>query len=262
VGVGDDQLHATQAPTGQLAEEPGPDRLGLGGADLQAQHLAAPVGAHADGDDDRDRDGEGPARHRSEGYPERRRAGPRGWWRRSRGRASHPPGADPGTPSPCHRSPRRAGTPELLEMPDIPMALTRSSTGRVEMPWMRACLGSRRSAPSRPCAGARGRPGSSCPSAAGECAARRSRPASPSPGRDSRCAAHGGLGPPRHGRHRRGRRPPAPSAAQPQSRSSRARDRRQGSSRRSPAGSPSRRSSRVSPVWGGRRNQTLPTFLR
>jgi hypothetical protein len=76
VRVGDDQLHAAQAAAGELAEGLRPDRLGLGCADLQAQSLAPPVRADADGDDDSDRDGEGPARHGSEGGPERRRAGP------------------------------------------------------------------------------------------------------------------------------------------------------------------------------------------
>jgi len=56
VRVADHQLHAAQAAPGQLAEKPGPDRRGPGGADLQAQDLAPPLSVHADGDDDRDRD--------------------------------------------------------------------------------------------------------------------------------------------------------------------------------------------------------------
>ena len=54
MGIGDDELDATQAATGQLAQELRPDRLGLGGADLHAQNLAAAVGVDADGNDDGD----------------------------------------------------------------------------------------------------------------------------------------------------------------------------------------------------------------
>ena len=44
MGVGDDQLDAAQAAARQLAQELRPDRLGLRGADLHAQHLAPAVG--------------------------------------------------------------------------------------------------------------------------------------------------------------------------------------------------------------------------
>lgn len=37
MGVGDHQLHTTQAPPGQLAQEGRPDRFGFGGTHLHAQ---------------------------------------------------------------------------------------------------------------------------------------------------------------------------------------------------------------------------------
>ncbi len=43
VRIGDDELDAAQSAPGQLAQELGPDRLGLRGADLHAQHLAPAV---------------------------------------------------------------------------------------------------------------------------------------------------------------------------------------------------------------------------
>lgn len=55
MGIGDDELDAAQAATGQLAQELRPDRLGLRGADLHAQHLAPAVRIDADSDDDGDR---------------------------------------------------------------------------------------------------------------------------------------------------------------------------------------------------------------
>jgi hypothetical protein len=50
VGVGDDQLHPAQAAPGEPPQEPGPEGLRLGGADLHAQDLTAAfrVGAHRD----------------------------------------------------------------------------------------------------------------------------------------------------------------------------------------------------------------------
>jgi hypothetical protein len=45
--VGDDELDAAQAPTGELAQEGGPERLGLGGADIHTEHLAPPIGVDA-----------------------------------------------------------------------------------------------------------------------------------------------------------------------------------------------------------------------
>ena len=43
VRVGDDQLDAAQAAAAQLAQKLGPEGLGLGGADIHAQHLAPAV---------------------------------------------------------------------------------------------------------------------------------------------------------------------------------------------------------------------------
>ena len=55
VGVRDNQLHAAQAAPSKLAQEFGPERLGLRRADVHAQHLAPPIGVDPDGDDHRDR---------------------------------------------------------------------------------------------------------------------------------------------------------------------------------------------------------------
>jgi hypothetical protein len=55
MGVGDDQLHAAQASTRELAQEGRPEGLGLGGADIHAEHLATAVGIDPDGNDDGDR---------------------------------------------------------------------------------------------------------------------------------------------------------------------------------------------------------------
>ena len=63
MGIGDDQLDAAQAAPGQLAQELRPEGLGLGGADLHAQHLAPAVAVDADGDDDGDRDDAAVAAH-------------------------------------------------------------------------------------------------------------------------------------------------------------------------------------------------------
>jgi len=51
VGVGDDQLHADQATGDQRAHEVRPERLGLGGADVQADDLPPAGLVHAVGDD-------------------------------------------------------------------------------------------------------------------------------------------------------------------------------------------------------------------
>lgn len=51
VGVGDDELDPAQAAPGRLAEERGPERLRLGGADVEARHLAPAIAVDADRDD-------------------------------------------------------------------------------------------------------------------------------------------------------------------------------------------------------------------
>ena len=56
VGVGDAEIDASEAAPGELAQEGGPEGLGLGGADVHAQDLAPAVGVDAGGDDDGDRD--------------------------------------------------------------------------------------------------------------------------------------------------------------------------------------------------------------
>ena len=56
MGIGDDELDATQAATGQLAQELRPDRFGFRGADLQAQNLAPAGRIDGNGDDRGDRD--------------------------------------------------------------------------------------------------------------------------------------------------------------------------------------------------------------
>jgi hypothetical protein len=55
MGVKDDELDAAQAAPRQLAQEGGPEGLGLGRADIHAQHLGPAVGVDADRDDDGDR---------------------------------------------------------------------------------------------------------------------------------------------------------------------------------------------------------------
>ena len=51
-----DELDAAQAAAGELAQERGPERLGLGGADVHAENFAPAVAVDADRDDHRDRD--------------------------------------------------------------------------------------------------------------------------------------------------------------------------------------------------------------
>jgi hypothetical protein len=49
VGVGDDQPHPTQPAGLQRPQESGPERLVLGVADVDAEHLAAAFGGDDDG---------------------------------------------------------------------------------------------------------------------------------------------------------------------------------------------------------------------
>src|SRR5690242_19916173 len=53
--VGDDQLHAVQPALGQAPEKPGPERLGLRGADMQPDDLPLAFGIHRHGDYGSDR---------------------------------------------------------------------------------------------------------------------------------------------------------------------------------------------------------------
>lgn len=50
--VADHQLHAAEATAHEIAEEVGPERLSLRGADRHAQDFPPPVGVHAHGDGD------------------------------------------------------------------------------------------------------------------------------------------------------------------------------------------------------------------
>src|SRR5205814_7673414 len=56
MGVRDHQLDAPEAAPCQRAQKLGPERLGLGGADGDAQHLASAIAVDGDSDDHRDRD--------------------------------------------------------------------------------------------------------------------------------------------------------------------------------------------------------------
>ena len=50
VAVADHELDAAQTPPRQRAQEGRPERLGLGRPDLEAEHLATPVGVDANSD--------------------------------------------------------------------------------------------------------------------------------------------------------------------------------------------------------------------
>lgn len=56
VRVRRDELDAAQSTAGELAQERRPEGLGLGGADIHAQHLAASVVVDSDGENDSDGD--------------------------------------------------------------------------------------------------------------------------------------------------------------------------------------------------------------
>ncbi|CAA2105618.1 hypothetical protein MBUL_03283 [Methylobacterium bullatum] len=110
--------------------------------------------------------------------------------------------------------------------------------------------GSPRSAPSRPAGVALESPGNTSPCATSGCATPPCQPGPANPGRDSLCAGPAARRSSRRGRPRSGRPPPVPSAARPQSRSSRAADPRRRSSPSAREGSSSRRSSGDSRVRG------------
>jgi hypothetical protein len=55
VGIGDNELDATQPAAGELAQECSPERLGFGRANIHAENLAPAVTIDADRNDDRDR---------------------------------------------------------------------------------------------------------------------------------------------------------------------------------------------------------------
>jgi hypothetical protein len=122
MGIGDHQLHAAQATARELAQELGPEGLGLGGTDVHTKDLAPAIAVDADRDDDGDRDDAAGLAHLHIGGVE-----PDIW----------PVAFQRAVQEGLHLvvdSPHSRDT-WLLEMPDIPMACTRSSTERVEMPW-------------------------------------------------------------------------------------------------------------------------------
>ena len=123
VGVGHDELHAAQAAASQAAQELGPERLGLAVPDRHAAPLPPAVGVDANGNDHGHRHDVVVAPHFdvSGVQPD---VGPVALMGRSRKAFT--------------RSSISVQSREtwLLLMPSRPMALTRSSTERVEMPWM------------------------------------------------------------------------------------------------------------------------------
>ena len=124
VGVGDDQLHPTQAAGFEAAQERGPERAVLAVADGEPEDLAPAVGAHAGGDHD------GLGHHpvvdpglAVGGVEEHIRKAPARPGERSRN-----------APTSVSRSAQIRDTSDL-EMPvSAPKALTRSSTLRVDTP--------------------------------------------------------------------------------------------------------------------------------
>jgi hypothetical protein len=123
LGVRDDKLDAAKATLPQLTEKGRPERLCFGRADVHAQHLAAAVAVGPDRDDHRHRDDPAILANLQVG------------------------GVDPEIrPLAFERAIQEGRDPLVdlfaepadlaLEMPVIPMALTSSSTERVETPWM------------------------------------------------------------------------------------------------------------------------------
>ena len=108
VGVGDHQLDAAQAAPRELAQELGPEGLGLRRADIHAEHFAPPVAVDADGDDHRR-----PRRCGRSRAPSRR-------WRRSTDRANRPRSGGRGRLSPCSSISSHSRLTWLLETPSCP----------------------------------------------------------------------------------------------------------------------------------------------
>jgi hypothetical protein len=130
MGVGDDQLHAAKTPASEAAQEVGPEHLGFRRPDRHAQHLAPAVTADADRNGNRhQKNAAGLTCLQIGGVdPDVR------------------PVAFDGTVEESHHTdvdlftkpaaPLRGDRLWLFEIPLIPIALTRSSTERVEMPWI------------------------------------------------------------------------------------------------------------------------------
>ena len=140
VGIGDDQLDAFQAATGQGFEKARPKRLGLGRPDLQADDLAPAVGADCNGDDRRHRDDPAAFALLEVGGIEPE-IGPLAC-RPLAERHVSPCGAAQANPSSgrSRNAPTRSSISLQsletcdLEMPERPIACTKSSTRRVETP--------------------------------------------------------------------------------------------------------------------------------
>lgn len=119
--VRDHQFDAAKAAPRELAEELGPDQLGLGSAYFHFQNFATTVRVHPHGDDD----GDG---HDPPAAPDLQVGGvnPQIGQSPSIGR-SRKAFTFPSISS-------QSRDTWLLEIPDMPIALTRSSTDRVETP--------------------------------------------------------------------------------------------------------------------------------
>ena len=121
VVVGDHQLHAAQAAPGEAAQELGPEGLGLRRADRHAQHLAPALVVDRDGDRDRD-DASGLAHlHMGRVEPQ-----------------IGPVALKGAVEEALDLAVDLAAQPRHLALgdADIPIARTRSSTERVDTPWM------------------------------------------------------------------------------------------------------------------------------
>ena len=121
--VRDHELHAAKAAPGQAAQELRPEGLGLGGADLHAQDLAPAIGVGAHRDVDGDRDDAAVLSDLDVG-----RVDPE----------VGPVAFDGPLEEGLHPHVDVFAEPADLALGDplIPMACTRSSTERVEIPWM------------------------------------------------------------------------------------------------------------------------------
>lgn len=122
MGVGNDQLHACESASGEIAEELGPEGLGFGRPDRHAQHLALPVHVDAHGERDRDADDATALAHF-----QIRRINPQ-----VRPFAVDGPGLE-GIDTVVDFFAQAATW--LFEMPVPPIACTRSSMVRVDTPW-------------------------------------------------------------------------------------------------------------------------------
>ena len=120
--IGDHQLHPAQAAVGKGSEELYPEHLGLGGAGGDPQHLALAVLIDPDGDYYGAADNPPAIAHLQIGRVEPQ-GGPPAFQRSAQDRITR-------SSISAHRR-----LTWLLDMRPAPIALTRSSTDRVETPW-------------------------------------------------------------------------------------------------------------------------------